>query len=199
MNKLAIQSVVVLVFIALALIAYDSSNADNQTNTLVAQATVTESMVVDTEHEGAHKASESASAHVEQQEDHTLPEAVHADAGHVPAEPMTGDHGVPAEAAAVKNPTAADDESISRGAAIFSQSCAVCHGDIGKGDGPGAAALSPKPADLHADHVQGNSDGTIFWIVSHGREGTVMPAWNTLLSEEQRWDVVNFLRTFREE
>lgn len=190
MNKLAIQSVVVLVFIALALIAYDSSNADNQTNTLVAQATVTESMVVDTEHDGAH---------VEQQEDHTLPEALHADEGHAPAEPMTVDHGVPAEAAAVKNPTAADDESISRGAAIFSQSCAVCHGDIGKGDGPGAAALSPKPADLHADHVQGNSDGTIFWIVSHGREGTVMPAWDTILSEEQRWDVVNFLRTFREE
>jgi len=199
MNKLAIQSVVVLVFIALALIAYNSSNADNQTNTLIAQATVTESMVVDTEHEGAHTASESASVHVEQQEDHTLPEAVQVEEGHAPAEPMTGDHGVPAEAAAVKNPTAADAESISSGAAIFSQSCAVCHGEIGKGDGPGAVGLNPKPADLHADHVQGNSDGAMFWIISHGREGTVMPAWNTILSEEQRWDVVNFLRTFREE
>ena len=199
MNKLAIQFVVVLVFIALTLVVYDNSRSDNQTNTLAVQATVTEAMVVDTEHEVTHKESESASPHAEQQEDHALPEAVHAHEGDASGEPMTGDHGVPAEAAAVKNPTAADDESISRGAAIFSQSCAVCHGDIGKGDGPGAAALSPKPADLHADHVQGNSDGTIFWIVSHGREGTVMPAWNTLLSEEQRWDVVNFLRTFREE
>jgi mono/diheme cytochrome c family protein len=199
MNKLAIQFIVVLVFIALTLVVYDNSRADNQTNPLAVQAPATEAMVVGVEHEGAHKESESASPHAEQQEDHALPEAVHAHEGDASGEPMTGDHGVPAAAAAVKNPTFASDESISRGATIFSQSCAVCHGDIGKGDGPGAVGLNPKPADLHAGHVQGNSDGAMFWIISYGREGTVMPAWNTLLSEEQRWDVVNFLRTFQEE
>ena len=120
----------------------------------------------------------------------------HTAAHHMNADHMAADHGVSAEAAAVKNPIPASSESASRGAAIFSQSCTACHGKTGEGDGPAAAGLNPKPADLHADHVQGNSDGALFWIISHGREGTVMPAWNTVFSDEQRWDVVNFLRTF---
>lgn len=197
MNKLAIQFVVVLVFIALTMVVYDSSDASQQTSTPAAQATATKPIIVDAEHKVAHQESESASTHRAADEDHTMPEAMHE--GHAVAGPMSSDHSVPAEAAAVENPTSASDESISSGEAIYSQNCAVCHGDSGKGDGPGAATLNPKPADLHADHVQGNSDGAMFWIISHGREGTVMPAWNTLLSDEQRWGVVNFLRTFQEE
>lgn len=190
MNKLAIPFVILLVCAMLVLAAYSSIDGDEQTNALAAQATATEPMAVHAADEVVHAA---------HQADHTTPEAVHEKAGHTAAEHMTGNHGVPAEAAAVENPIPASNESISNGAAIFSQSCAACHGDTGKGDGLGAAALNPKPADLHAAHVQGNSDGVMFWIISHGREGTAMPAWNAILSEEQRWDVVNFLRTFREE
>jgi mono/diheme cytochrome c family protein len=138
-------------------------------------------------------------AHAAHQENHTVAEAVHADESHSPADHMGGDHNVPAESAAVVNPVAASKESIASGAAIFSQNCAVCHGNTGKGDGPGAAGLNPKPADLHADHVQGNSDGTLFWIITHGRTGTAMAAWEAILSEEQRWDTVNFLRALPEQ
>jgi mono/diheme cytochrome c family protein len=114
----------------------------------------------------------------------------HADGGD-----MSAMHGVPAEAAAVDNPVPASAESIAAGAVLYTQSCAVCHGDEGRGDGPGGVALDPKPADLTAEHVQANSDGALFYIVSHGVEGTAMPGWDEQLSEEQRWRVVNYLRT----
>lgn len=199
--------IIAVVLVVVVLNVYASGNRHKRTNALAAQATTTEPEVVhqastEESHDAAHHVTTQTAgetAHAEQQEDHTLPEVVHEEAGHPSADSMAGDHGVPAKAAAVTNPILASDESISRGAAIFSQSCAACHGAIGEGDGPGAATLNPKPADLHADHVQGNSDGAMFWIISQGREGTAMPAWNTILTEEQRWDVVNFLRTFHEE
>ena len=109
------------------------------------------------------------------------------------------EHGVPAEAAAMQNPFPATRESIAAGAALYTQFCAVCHGPEGRGDGPGAAALDPKPANLHADHVQKLTDGGLFWIISNGVEGTGMPAWQSALSEEQRWQLVNYLRTFQEQ
>lgn len=214
MNKLAIPLLILLVFIVLALAAYASGDVEEQPNALAAQATVTESMVEHTTGEIAPQTgerelqdtvhpvdahTEGNTAHAEHQEDHALPETVHEDDGHAVADHPIGEHGVPAAAAAVTNPILASDDSISSGAAIFSQSCVACHGATGEGDGPGATAFDPKPADLHANHVQGNSDGAIFWIISHGREGTAMPPWDIILTEEQRWDLVNFLRTFREE
>ena len=108
-------------------------------------------------------------------------------------------HGIPEEAAAVINPVAVSDASVAAGQATYAQYCAACHGEGGEGDGPGAAALDPKPADFHADHVQGLSDGALFYTITHGREGTAMVAWESIISEKQRWEVVNFLRTFTAE
>jgi mono/diheme cytochrome c family protein len=104
-------------------------------------------------------------------------------------------HGIPEEAAAMPNPVAYDAASVETGAEVFAQTCAVCHGPEGAGDGPGAAALEPKPADLRADHVQANSDGGLFYIISEGRAGTAMPAWEETISETQRWHLVNFIRS----
>ncbi|MBI3960627.1 MAG: cytochrome c [Chloroflexi bacterium] len=109
------------------------------------------------------------------------------------------EHGVPAEAMAVENPVTVTAESIAAGAATYTQYCAVCHGNEGKGDGPGAAALNPKPADFSAEHVQVLSDGGLFWFISNGVPDSAMPPWGGILSEEQRWEVVNFLRTFKGE
>jgi mono/diheme cytochrome c family protein len=118
---------------------------------------------------------------------------------HGPDEHMAGTgHDVPEEAAEVPNPIEASDESIEAGAGFYAASCAVCHGETGEGDGPGAEGLENKPADLHEGHVQENSDGALFYIISHGRPDTPMPAWEDVLSEEERWHVVNFLRTFSE-
>jgi mono/diheme cytochrome c family protein len=121
------------------------------------------------------------------------------DHSHGADEHMSGaGHGVPEEAAAVPNPIDTSDESVVLGAALYETSCAVCHGETGEGDGPGAAGLEKEPADLHEGHVQDLSDGALFHIISHGISETPMPAWENVLSEEDRWHVVNFLRTFSE-
>lgn len=112
---------------------------------------------------------------------------------------MAAAHAIPEEAAAVANPVAVSAVSVAAGQATYTQNCATCHGAEGKGDGAAAAGLNPKPADFHAAHVQGLSDGALFYIITHGREGTAMVAWEEILSEGQRWEVVNFLRTFEAE
>jgi mono/diheme cytochrome c family protein len=116
---------------------------------------------------------------------------------HEPEDHMAGAHDVPEDAAAVPNPFAADEESTAAGADLYAASCAVCHGETGEGDGPGATGMDPAPADLHEGHVQGLTDGALFYIISHGKPDTPMPAWEDILDEDERWHVVNFLRTFQ--
>ncbi len=117
--------------------------------------------------------------------------------GHTGEQHVAGEHSVPEEALALENPIPATEESIEKGRQLYLQNCAVCHGEQGYGDGPSAAALDPKPANLHEDHVQGVPDGMLFWVISHGVPETAMPPWDKALSEEERWHIVNFLRTFK--
>jgi hypothetical protein len=118
---------------------------------------------------------------------------------HPPDEHEEGGHEVPHEAAEVPNPIAATDESIGTGAELYANNCALCHGESGEGDGPAASGLAVPPADLHEDHVQGLTDGALFYIISHSEPDSPMPAWEDVLDEDERWHVVNFLRTFMEE
>ncbi len=124
--------------------------------------------------------------------------ADHAQDGGTMMDGMVMDHGVPPEAETVANPIPATEASIAAGTLVFQTNCAACHGELGHGDGPAAAALDPKPANLGADHVQANSDGALFYIITHGRTGTAMPPWESILTEQQRWEVVNFVRTVKE-
>jgi len=84
--------------------------------------------------------------------------------------------------------------SIVRGAAVYAENCALCHGAMGHGDGPAAAGLPIRPADLTAPHLFAHSLGDLFWWVSHGRDDGVMPGFAGVLSANQRWDAVNFIR-----
>lgn len=108
---------------------------------------------------------------------------------------MAAMHHVPEEAAAVPNPISATEASIETGGSLFAANCATCHGESGLGDGPAAASLDHQPANLTEDHVQELSDGALFYIITNGRPDTPMPAWEDLLDAEQRWNIVNFLRT----
>lgn len=117
---------------------------------------------------------------------------------HSSGQSMAAMHNVPEEAAAVPNPIEANEESIAAGGELFTTNCMVCHGESGRGDGPAAAGLEKQPANLTEAHVQELSDGALFYIISHGRPDTPMVAWENVLDEEQRWQVVNYLRTFKE-
>jgi len=84
--------------------------------------------------------------------------------------------------------------SIASGAAVYAQHCAVCHGRAGGGDGPAAPRLPRPPADLRAPHTNDHTAGDLYWWVSHGIPRGQMPGFAPALTEEQRWDVINYVR-----
>jgi len=86
-----------------------------------------------------------------------------------------------------------DAESIVRGASIYADNCAACHGTAGKGNGPAAAGLPIRPANLTEPHLFVHSPGDLFWWVSHGRANGAMPGFEAVLKPSQRWDVINFV------
>jgi mono/diheme cytochrome c family protein len=97
----------------------------------------------------------------------------------------------PARAAAKKNPVAADGASLARGKPLYATECLSCHGTSGKGDGPAAFGLEKNPGNL--TKLQGQSAGALFWKVTQGK--APMPTFAQKLSEQQRWDVVNYIQT----
>jgi mono/diheme cytochrome c family protein len=98
------------------------------------------------------------------------------------------------EAAALRrNPIPATPVSVQKGGELFVIYCTPCHGARGKGDGPVSTKFVP-PADLtNADLQKGRTDG--YWQSYLSAGGAVMPSYAEALSAEERWHVVNFLRT----
>jgi copper transport protein len=103
----------------------------------------------------------------------------------------------PPETKVSANPIPATADSIELGSLIYQQHCAACHGPTGAGNGPQAAALNPKPANLRVHLAPGlHSDAQIFAWLTNGLPNTAMPAFGDTLSEDQRWQVINYIRTF---
>jgi len=84
--------------------------------------------------------------------------------------------------------------SVDRGAALYAEDCTLCHGATGRGNGPAAAGLPIRPADLTEAHLFAHSPGDLFWWVSHGMDEGLMPGFVGILNPDQRWDVINFIR-----
>lgn len=101
----------------------------------------------------------------------------------------------PKEADKLKNPLAENGAELIKGKKLYNQMCAVCHGAKGKGDGVAGAALNPKPTNFTMANVQAQTDGALFWKLSEGR--TPMASYKNTLKEDQRWQLVNYLRTFK--
>jgi len=104
---------------------------------------------------------------------------------------------VPEEYAGLSSPIEASEESLARGSELFTTYCAACHGDGGMGDGPAAANLDPAPVAIaHTSQMLG--DDYLYWRISEGGQGdpfnSAMPAWGSGLSEQDRWDLINYIR-----
>lgn len=86
--------------------------------------------------------------------------------------------------------------SIAAGLRHFEDNCTGCHGISGHGDGPAASSLPVKPADLSAPHTALHTAGDLYWWITHGMQGTPMPGFADVLTNEDRWDIINFLGAF---
>lgn len=106
----------------------------------------------------------------------------------------TSSETIPAEFAGKTNPLGAD--AALAGATVFKDYCASCHGALGHGDGPAAASLVPPPKNL-AELQSQVKDDYLLWRISDGKEGTAMVAWKGILTEEQIWQVITFIRTLK--
>ncbi len=81
-----------------------------------------------------------------------------------------------------------------RGAPLYAQHCAVCHGDSGLGDGPAGLGLEPPPANLRdTARMDRLSLYDLFNTIGLGIEGTDMPAFADQLDERERWDLASYL------
>ena len=99
---------------------------------------------------------------------------------------------VPAEYAGLTNPLGED--AAAAGAEVFRTNCEMCHGSRGLGDGPAGQSLEPKPGNLAEVQARAGDD-YLFWRIHDGKPGTSMVAWKGILSDEQIWQAVAFIRT----
>ena len=100
----------------------------------------------------------------------------------------------PAAAAAEANPIDTSPASVARGHDLYLANCAACHGVSGAGDGLTAADMLPGPGDLSSS-VPRLRDGELAYLIATGTVATRMPAFSITLSENDRWDLVNYLRS----
>src|SRR5215213_4164869 len=106
---------------------------------------------------------------------------------------------LPEDADKTKNPTTATPESIAKGKELYMEkskgNCVFCHGETGAGNEANIARLRRKPADLTSkERMTAMTDGELFWKISKGIQG-IMPAGEKRMSEEERWHVVNYVKT----
>ncbi|MGN6177740.1 MAG: c-type cytochrome [Mucilaginibacter sp.] len=99
----------------------------------------------------------------------------------------------PATAQAFKNPVSVTPSTLKEAKTLYMANCSPCHGQKGKGDGPAAAALNPKPADHTSPALNKETDGSLFWKISEGR--SPMPQYKNILTETQRWELVKYIRS----
>jgi len=94
--------------------------------------------------------------------------------------------------------------TIAAGRKLYEANCVQCHGATGQGDGYGAPFLVPPPRDLTAGQFKFRTtssglmptDDDLFRTISRGANGTGMPPWKYLLSDDDRWALVDYVKTF---
>jgi len=103
---------------------------------------------------------------------------------------------LPSGPAGLVNPIPPNADSIAKGQTLYTTNCVPCHGVGGKGDGPVGLTLNPRPADLTLHAIPGvHPDGRLYEWITNGYPNSVMPAFKQRLSDEDRWHLVNFIRT----
>ncbi|MGV3557288.1 c-type cytochrome [Larkinella arboricola] len=109
-----------------------------------------------------------------------------------PDEPKQDRWKAPTWADTLKSHYPTEPLTLAQGEELFMEFCSSCHGETGLGDGAAGRSLGAKPANFHDPDVKGQTDGALFWKLSNGRGN--MPPFQDVFSEEQRWQLVAYLR-----
>jgi mono/diheme cytochrome c family protein len=98
-----------------------------------------------------------------------------------------------------RTPVTPTATSLTRGKMLYEKHCSVCHGEVGRGDGPAAVGLETRPASfLDLEHSSIYSPGEKYWIIGNGTKETRMPGFGHLLAADERWDLVNHILSLQE-
>ena len=99
---------------------------------------------------------------------------------------------VPADKKAKNSTFKFDENTVKDGESVYTKNCVSCHGNPTKGNS--LKSLNPVPPDLSSAKTQELTDGELFFILNVGR--AIMPSFNNVLSEEDRWKVISYIRSF---
>ncbi len=105
--------------------------------------------------------------------------------------------GLPAPYRGRKNPLRPTPEVLRKGRVLYEKYCQVCHGASGRGDGPAAEGLDPRPTDIaRSAKMPMASDAYLFWTLSEGGAavGSAMPPFRDALGEDEIWSLILYLR-----
>ncbi|MFQ5771225.1 MAG: c-type cytochrome, partial [bacterium] len=112
----------------------------------------------------------------------------------------------PPDAQATEGAALLKDKAVAviRGQQVYNRACIACHGVVGDGNGPAAKYLNPRPRDFTSGTYKFRStpsgelptDEDLYRTVTIGIPRTMMPAWRDLLTEQERRDVVAYIKTF---
>ena len=101
----------------------------------------------------------------------------------------------PPNAKTMKNAVATSDASVKAGQALYVKTCTPCHGKTGLGDGVKSKSLKVIPTDFTKVAFQGQADGELFYKTKAGKGE--MPKYEGKLTDEDIWNLVNYMRTFK--
>jgi mono/diheme cytochrome c family protein len=93
------------------------------------------------------------------------------------------------------SPGTVPPSDVDEGRVIYERHCVDCHGPEGRGDGPKATSLSPRPGNLISAQTSAKSDQELLKIIANGRPRTAMPGWNEQLSRDEQQAVLAYIRS----
>ena len=96
-------------------------------------------------------------------------------------------------AAAATNPLTINEENLKAGASTYKDMCARCHSTPGNNPGAYGQSFYP-PAPQLSGGMPNYTDSQLFWTIKHGIRNTGMPAWGSMLSDDEIWQLVSLLK-----
>jgi mono/diheme cytochrome c family protein len=99
------------------------------------------------------------------------------------------------QAGGVEEPLLASSDDLANGGEIYQKMCARCHGEVGKTSSSLGTSFYP-PAPLLPGYRSAWNERELFWIIKHGIRNTAMPAWGSLLSDDDIREVAALVKRF---